>query len=34
VSGAATESLASRSGVDPEYVEQLVELGILSPGSG
>jgi adenylate cyclase len=26
--------MAARAGVDPDYVDRLVELGILSPGSG
>ena len=26
--------MAARAGVDPDYVDRLVELGILSPGNG
>ena len=28
------QEMAARAGVDPDYVDRLVELGILSPGSG
>ena len=28
------EEVAGRAGVDPDYVDRLVELGILRPGSG
>lgn len=28
------QEVAGRAGVDPDYVDRLVELGILRPGSG
>jgi adenylate cyclase len=28
------QEVADRAGVDPEYVDRLVELGILRPGTG
>jgi adenylate cyclase len=34
VSGYSTEEVAQRAGVDPDYVDRLVELGILTPGTG
>jgi class 3 adenylate cyclase len=34
VSGYSRQEVAQRAGVDPDYVDRLVELGILTPGSG
>jgi adenylate cyclase len=34
VSGYSRQELAQRAGVDPGYVDRLVELGILTPGAG
>jgi adenylate cyclase len=34
VSGYPRQQVAQRAGVDPEYVDRLVELGILSPATG
>jgi adenylate cyclase len=34
VSGYTRQEVAQRAGVDPDYVDQLVELGILTPDAG
>jgi len=34
VSGYPRQEVAQRAGVDPDYVDRLVELGILTPGAG
>ena len=34
VSGYTRQEVAQRAGVDPAYVDRLVELGILTPGAG
>jgi adenylate cyclase len=34
VTGLSKQDVADRAGVDPDYVDRLVELGILRPGSG
>jgi adenylate cyclase len=34
VSGYTTQEVAQRAGVDPDYVDRLVELGILTPAAG
>jgi adenylate cyclase len=34
VSGYTREEVAQRAGVDPEYLDRLVELGILTPAAG
>jgi adenylate cyclase len=34
VSGYSRQEVAQRAGVDPDYVDRLVELGILTPGAG
>jgi adenylate cyclase len=34
VSGYTRQEVARRAGVDPDYVDQLVERGILTPGAG
>jgi adenylate cyclase len=34
VSGYTSQEVARRAGVDPEYVDRLLELGILTPGTG
>jgi adenylate cyclase len=34
VTGLSKQDAADRAGVDPDYVDRLVELGILKPGSG
>jgi adenylate cyclase len=34
VSGYTRQEVAQRAGVDPDYVDRLVELGILTPGAG
>jgi adenylate cyclase len=34
VSGYTRQEVAQRAGVDPDYVDRLVELGILTPGPG
>jgi adenylate cyclase len=34
VSGHSRQEVAQRAGVDPDYVDKLVELGILTPGTG
>jgi adenylate cyclase len=34
VSGYTRQEVAQRAGVDPDYVDQLVELGILTPAAG
>jgi adenylate cyclase len=34
VGGYSRQELAARAGVDPGYVDRLVELGIVTPGSG
>jgi adenylate cyclase len=34
VSGYSRPEVAQRAGVDPDYVDRLVELGILTPGTG
>jgi adenylate cyclase len=34
VSGYTRQEVAQRAGVDPDYVDQLVELGILTPATG
>jgi adenylate cyclase len=34
VSGYSRQEVAQRAGVDPEYVDRLVELGILTPATG
>jgi adenylate cyclase len=34
VSGYSREEVAQRAGIDPDYVDRLVELGILTPGTG
>ena len=34
MSGCTKQEVAQRAGVDPEYVDQLVELGILTPATG
>jgi adenylate cyclase len=34
VSGYTRQEIAQRAGVDPAYVDRLVELGILTPGAG
>ena len=34
MSGYTRQEVAQRAGVDPDYVDQLVELGILTPGAG
>jgi adenylate cyclase len=34
VTGLSKQEVADRAGVDPGYVDRLVELGILNPGSG
>jgi adenylate cyclase len=34
VSGYTRQEVAQRAGVDPDYVDRLVELGVLTPGAG
>jgi adenylate cyclase len=34
VSGYTRQEVAQRAGVDPDYLDRLVELGILTPGAG
>jgi adenylate cyclase len=34
VSGYTRQEVAQRAGVDPDYLDRLVELGILAPGAG
>jgi len=34
VTGLSKQDVADRAGVDPDYVDRLVDLGILRPGSG
>ena len=34
MNGLSKQDVADRAGVDPDYVDRLVELGILKPGSG
>jgi DNA-binding transcriptional MerR regulator len=34
VSGYSRQEVARRAGVDPDYLDRLVELGILTPGAG
>jgi adenylate cyclase len=34
VSGYSRQEVAQRAGVDPDYIDRLVELGILTPGAG
>jgi class 3 adenylate cyclase len=34
VSGYTRQDVAKRAGVDPDYLDRLVELGILTPGAG
>ena len=34
MSGYTRQEVAQRAGVDPDYVDRLVELGILTPGAG
>ena len=34
MSGYTSQEVARRAGVDPEYVDRLLELGILTPGTG
>jgi adenylate cyclase len=34
VSGYSRQEVAQRAGVDPDYVDRLVELGVLTPGAG
>ncbi|HET7518337.1 MAG TPA: adenylate/guanylate cyclase domain-containing protein [Actinomycetes bacterium] len=34
MSGYTTQEVAQRAGVDPDYVDRLVELGILTPAAG
>jgi DNA-binding transcriptional MerR regulator len=34
VSGYTRQEAAQQAGVDPDYVDRLVELGILTPGTG
>jgi adenylate cyclase len=34
VSGYTRQEVAKRAGVDPDYLDRLVELGILTPGAG
>ena len=34
MSGYSRQEVAQRAGVDPDYVDRLVELGILTPGTG
>jgi adenylate cyclase len=34
VSGYTRQEVAQRAGVDPDYLDRLVELGILTPGTG
>jgi hypothetical protein len=34
VSGYTRQEVAQRAGVDPDYVDRLVELGILTPAAG
>lgn len=34
MSGYTSKEVARRAGVDPEYVDRLLELGILTPGTG
>jgi adenylate cyclase len=34
VSGYTRHEVAQRAGVDPDYVDRLVELGVLTPGAG
>jgi DNA-binding transcriptional MerR regulator len=34
VSGYSRQEVAQRAGVDPDYLDRLVELGILTPGTG
>ena len=34
MTGLSKQDVADRAGVDPDYVDRLVELGILRPGSG
>jgi adenylate cyclase len=34
VSGYSRQEVAQRAGVDPDYVDRLVEIGILTPGAG
>jgi DNA-binding transcriptional MerR regulator len=34
VSGYSRQEVAQRAGVDPDYLDRLVELGILTPAAG
>ena len=34
MTGLSKQDVADRAGVDPDYVDRLVELGIVRPGSG
>ena len=34
MSGYRRQEVAQRAGVDPDYVDRLVELGILTPAAG